>query len=346
MMGMTKSILLFCPQKLNNPFSLEASQEDLSIFNQSGAWQELVFLGKKAAIAPLWVLAQAKAEPTKPWACAELVHIHAARDHLVLTDPTDLNILPEEEEALRLSAIEVIRDFSPVNFYPSIQRWVFPAGDLASLMTYSPSQALGRNIDAWMPKDTLVPGMAKSWRKFQNEIQMLWHDHPVNQARSLRGALPINSIWLYGIGSLEDLIPHPIVQNIPTISTFRPYAENLSQLRMHHWVHEQSIVEYLQKIPLESLPIAIESCDLHSLTEWSLIWNQVLQLLHQEQITHIDLIKHLEGDLYLSRLSKDNFRGTLLQGLFLKNQLKKIKFPDWDEFYSKVQWKKLEVSLV
>jgi hypothetical protein len=31
-----------------------------------------------------------------------------------------------------------------------------------------------------------------------NEIQMVWHEHPVNLAREERGEVPINSLWLYG----------------------------------------------------------------------------------------------------------------------------------------------------
>jgi hypothetical protein len=31
-----------------------------------------------------------------------------------------------------------------------------------------------------------------------NEIQMVWHEHPVNIARAERGEVPINSLWLFG----------------------------------------------------------------------------------------------------------------------------------------------------
>ena len=36
-----------------------------------------------------------------------------------------------------------------------------------------------------------------------NEIQMLLHDHPVNEAREQRGEPPINAVWLWGGGRLE-----------------------------------------------------------------------------------------------------------------------------------------------
>ena len=33
------------------------------------------------------------------------------------------------------------------------------------------------------------------FRKLQNEIQMLWHEHPANQAREAAGQLPVNAFW-------------------------------------------------------------------------------------------------------------------------------------------------------
>jgi len=33
-----------------------------------------------------------------------------------------------------------------------------------------------------------------------NELQMLLHEHPVNERRVARGLPPVNSVWLWGIG--------------------------------------------------------------------------------------------------------------------------------------------------
>jgi hypothetical protein len=40
------------------------------------------------------------------------------------------------------------------------------------------------------------------WRTRMNEIQMLLHDHPVNQAREARGERAINGLWCWGGGKL------------------------------------------------------------------------------------------------------------------------------------------------
>jgi len=44
---------------------------------------------------------------------------------------------------------------------------------------------------------------ARDWRKRLAEIEMLLYDHPVNIDRQARGMLPINSLWLWGEGSID-----------------------------------------------------------------------------------------------------------------------------------------------
>jgi hypothetical protein len=50
-----------------------------------------------------------------------------------------------------------------------------------------------RLSDWWPQEDSL-----REWRRLLNEIQMVWHTHPVNLARAERGEVPINSLWLFG----------------------------------------------------------------------------------------------------------------------------------------------------
>ena len=83
-------------------------------------------------------------------------------------------------------------------------RWASSHPTISSLYTHSIYQTKGRNIDWWLPKDTNEIGIAKRWRKIQNEVQMRWHIHPVNEARDANGLPTINSIWLYGVGKSGD----------------------------------------------------------------------------------------------------------------------------------------------
>jgi hypothetical protein len=65
-----------------------------------------------------------------------------------------------------------------------------------------------------MPRDNHEEGIAKRWRKLQNEIQMLWHIGPVNEEREQRGMPSINSLWISGIGKLNDVrVPEALKQS-------------------------------------------------------------------------------------------------------------------------------------
>jgi hypothetical protein len=41
--------------------------------------------------------------------------------------------------------------------------------------------------------------------KLQNEVQMAWFEHPLNEAREARGLPAINSIWLHAQGALRSV---------------------------------------------------------------------------------------------------------------------------------------------
>jgi len=60
-----------------------------------------------------------------------------------------------------------------------------PAGELHAV----PLPAMeGRSIGPLMPQP-------RNWHALMNEIQMLWHDHPVNRAREADGLPVVNAAW-------------------------------------------------------------------------------------------------------------------------------------------------------
>jgi hypothetical protein len=136
-------------------------------------------------------------EPAGAWACLQPVHIHAARDHLVLMHPDQLAIRADEAAALRAAIDDLLAEAGIPLDAPHPARWYVPEGVFGDLVATTPVRATGRNIDIWMQ----AGARAREWRRLQNEIQMTWHDHPVNAARETEGKLPINSVWLHGGGA-------------------------------------------------------------------------------------------------------------------------------------------------
>ena len=58
-----------------------------------------------------------------------------------------------------------------------------------------------------------------------NEIQMLLHEHPINAAREARGALAVNSLWLWGAGQLVQ----PRMQASASVWTEDPLLRGLAR---------------------------------------------------------------------------------------------------------------------
>jgi hypothetical protein len=185
-----------------------------------GLPQERFLLGDRLPIAPVLLLSQSDltVNPNEAIACLQPVHLHATRDHLILMAQSQIDLTENESASLLDVALPFIEEDFGVKILLQGQRdWFIPAGPFASLATHSIDQAHGRNIDWWMPRDTSEAGIAKLWRKLQNEIQMLWHIDPVNQEREQRGYPSINSLWISGIGKLSDIQTPPLLENVNQI---------------------------------------------------------------------------------------------------------------------------------
>ena len=208
-----------------------------------GLPHERFLLGNRAPIAPVLLLGQSTetVNPSEVIACLQPVHLHATRDHLILMGQNQINLTQSESSALLKAALPFLEeDFQSSILFESQHHWFIPAGPFASLASYSIDQAHGRNIDWWMPRDTSTEGIAKRWRKLQNEIQMLWHIGSVNEEREQRGMPSINSLWISGIGKLSDVqVPralqeschlygsHPLLAGLAKLLNI-PYSSDLN----------------------------------------------------------------------------------------------------------------------
>lgn len=128
------------------------------------------------------------------WFIVQPVHLHIARDHLVLTDPRHLALSEPDSRALFDIVRPLLEETGKTLQYGDAATWFLRADDWHALLTSTPDAASGHNIDIWMPKGD----QARDWRRLQNEIQMHWHAHAINDEREARGLKPVNSIWLWG----------------------------------------------------------------------------------------------------------------------------------------------------
>jgi hypothetical protein len=207
--------------------------QDGNIDPIKGLPHERYLLGNQAPLAPVLLLGLSSIEvnPTQMIAALQPVHLHATRDHLILMGQNQVDLTEaESSELLKAAQPFIEEDFQSPLLFQGAHYWFIPAGPFVSLASYSVDQAHGRNIDWWMPRDTNEGGIAKRWRKLQNEIQMLWHIDPVNEEREQRGLPAINSIWISGIGKLNDVIVPPSVKQAKYLYGSHPLLAGLAKL--------------------------------------------------------------------------------------------------------------------
>ena len=82
-------------------------------------------------------------------------------------------------------------------------RWYLACSDSISIPDFAdPDVALGDDL-----RLHALPGSeGKFWRVLGNDIQVLLHNHPVNQARVAKGAAPVNGLWLWGGGRFPQAV--------------------------------------------------------------------------------------------------------------------------------------------
>lgn len=155
------------------------------------------------AIAPLTLQADGVMPLDAYWLRADPVGISMQRDQMVLQ--SDLSLAINEAAQLCASlnahfANEGLRFVAP---HP--QRWYLQLDRAPDMQTHPLPQVVGANVHAHLPCGV----DALHWHSVFNEIQMLFYEHEVNQARERRGELPVNAVWLWGGGKAATKLRQP-----------------------------------------------------------------------------------------------------------------------------------------
>lgn len=156
-------------------------------------------------VAPYSLLADGGQPGDHHWLRADPVHLKASRDQVVLADSGTFAISQQEAESLT-DALNAHFSSEGMSFYPlRPDRWYLHAEPAPALETTALAEAAGKSVDPLLPRgaDSL------RWRARLNEMQMLLHGHPVNDEREQAGKMPINSVWLWGGGTMRPVRPAP-----------------------------------------------------------------------------------------------------------------------------------------
>jgi hypothetical protein len=130
------------------------------------------------------------------WLRADPVHLRLLRDELRLVPSEGFTVSRAEAEAL-CASLNAHFDGELV-FQPlDPEHWCVRmlSGEL-TVEAPAPLEIAGENVDAHLPAGP----DAMRLRALLNEVQMLLHASPVNEARESRGEPVVNSVWLWGAG--------------------------------------------------------------------------------------------------------------------------------------------------
>jgi hypothetical protein len=160
--------------------------------------------------------------PTGSWACARPVHLATAIEHLRLA-PGDVDAGSEESSAL-LEHVNRHLDGRGFRLHAPAGSgdWLLECDEPIECECVEPDRAAGRNVRDLMP----VGRDGARVRALMNEIQMLLHEHPVNQDRAARGLSAINTLWLWGFGRFEEMG----MVSLPTLYTDDAWLSGLWRL--------------------------------------------------------------------------------------------------------------------
>ncbi len=138
--------------------------------------------------------------PGRAWGLLSPVHWHLGTHQVSLTDPATL-LLDDATSRALLAAVQAL--FTSEGFemvFGTATRWYAAHPLLAGLRCASLDRVIGRNVDGWLVESSADNPGLRLLRRLQNEVQMLLHEHPINERRQEQGLLPVNSFWLSGCG--------------------------------------------------------------------------------------------------------------------------------------------------
>jgi hypothetical protein len=132
------------------------------------------------------------------WCIAQPVHLAAGLDHLRFAPLAQAALTLGEAEELgdRVSSHFAADELTVMAFVQGA--WLLHLPRSIDCSTQPPDTVVGHNVHDFMPAGRDGARI----RSLMNEIQMLLHEHPVNQRRERARELPVNGWWLWGFGDV------------------------------------------------------------------------------------------------------------------------------------------------
>lgn len=196
---LTRLLATWCPQERHHtgPYSLNAPHE----------WALADALGwSEQADGGLPLAAQAAGRRGVGCAWLHLCQWTVGMEYVSIQPGTGGEWSEDESRALLAALQPLAQEDGLTLIWEKPDRWRAEGEWLAGVAWPSLDRVANRRLDGWLPSPANAPGTATLLR-LQNEAQMLFYTHPVNDARLARRLPAVNGFWISGTGQLSDHEP-------------------------------------------------------------------------------------------------------------------------------------------
>jgi hypothetical protein len=153
-----------------------------------------------APVTPFTLLADGVAPGSDTWMRADPVHLNLEGNHVRLFDHHAFN-LDQREAGDLVAALNKHFARDGLEFLaPHPTRWYLRIPAHEAPQSTPLWHVAGRSVFEYLP----ISAGKSDWKSFANEAQMLLFEHPVNNAREMRGERAVNGVWFWGAGVLPD----------------------------------------------------------------------------------------------------------------------------------------------
>lgn len=191
---------------------------------QRGLLAALDLNSKSLASAPVSAVGSRLAHDGEYWMHLEPVHFAAGLDRLAyLPLEGETRILETERTALAGVLDEHLQSLGMELHTLSDGSWCARCAAAFAVETSNPDAAAAKELQLALPRGP----DAGALRRLMTELQMLLHDHPVNESRARRGLPAINAIWIWGQGVVAEPAS---AKALPMVFADIPYARGLCAL--------------------------------------------------------------------------------------------------------------------
>lgn len=134
------------------------------------------------------------------WMHAAPMHFAAGLDRLTVHALRGENrVLLAELAELAPAIASHLRSAGFELLMTATDEWLVRSERALEVQLATPEAVLDCPLEQVMPRGPDAAGL----RRLMTELQMVLHEHPVNQRRAQRGVLEVNALWLHGAGMLD-----------------------------------------------------------------------------------------------------------------------------------------------